>query len=270
MKMTNQNSNKEVVKEQGTEIKDYARISEERKKKCPHSSSINLPSNGLIPDPSYPTSLNYSDLTVRDMKRLVSEPDTTYYKILIDVISELIGMDAMALTVDDFDYTVVSVRVNSVSPICSLIVTCDNCNQVFPFKLDLTKFNIVHMKEDFNEPVRIKTSNGELALKLIRVADNIEVDEKGGDNIILAKCAAAIANGKSFEERLSLVEDTLSVKDVNLIRSFLSIYSSGVDRLNKAFCPTCKEGVDFWLPFRSDILFGMGDDNEEYFRKAIL
>jgi hypothetical protein len=246
--------------------KNYSRIAEERRSRSPKVVPINLPTNGLIP--SYPEKLAASTMTVADMKKLISEPDRLYYGTLIDIISELIGFDAKQLTVSDFDYTVISVRVNSVSPMCSFIVTCTECKKVFTAMVDFQKLIPVTLKEDYKEPISIKTSFGQVDLRLPRVADNISVIEEGDD--IIARCAAAIADGTSLEKRIKRLENEASIDDIGLIRTFLSLYEHGISRFQTSRCSACEEEVLFWIPFRSDILFGLGSEAEAHFRKAIL
>ncbi len=246
--------------------KDYSRIAEMRRSQSSKVVPIDLPTNGLIP--SYPGKLSASTMTVADMKKLISEPDRLYYGTLIDTISELIGFDAKQLTISDFDYTVISIRVNSVSPMCSFIVTCTECKKVFTAVVDFQKLIPVTLKENYKEPLAIKTSFGRIDLRLPRVADNISIIEEGDD--IIARCAAAIADDTSLEQRIKMLEAKANIDDIGLIRTFLSIYEHGISRFQTSRCSACGEEVLFWIPFRSDIFFGLGSEAEAHFRKAIL
>ena len=246
--------------------KNYGRIAEVRRSRSPKVVPIDLPTHGLIP--SYPEKLSASTMTVADMKKLISEPDRLYYGTLIDIISELIGFDARQLTVSDFDYTVISIRVNSVSPICSFIVTCTECKKVFTAIVDFRNLQPISLKEDYKEPISIKTSFGQVDLRLPRVADNISVIEEGDD--IIARCAAAISDGTPLETRMKKLENEANIDDIGLIRTFLSLYESGISRFQTSRCSACGEEVLFWIPFRADIIFGMGSEAEAHFREAIL
>jgi len=264
-----------IIKEPGNDVsknnsvkgKDYKAIADERSKQAPQSILINLPSRGIIP--SYPSTLSASPLRVIDMKRLVSTPDEKYYAVLIDVISELIGLDASSLTSSDFDFTVITIRVNSVGPTCSLLITCTRCKNTFPASINFTKLKSVPLRDDYKEPMRIKTSFGEIPLRLPRVSDTSQLEISESEDI-LSKCACALATDEPLHSRIKFLENKATIQDINLIRTFLLMYEHGVSRFQTAKCLSCGEEVLFWIPFRADILFGMGDNHEEHFRKAVL
>lgn len=230
-----------------------------------HKLQISLPSNNNIPN--YPATVNVSCFTVSDMKTLIPLDDENYFPALVQILQNLCDYDVTKLTITDFQYLVIWIRTNSVGATAEFVVTC-NCDNTFPYQVDLSKLPIKKLDSSYKEPFRIKYSQGELGLKLPKIKDYQKVLMQNEDDQWLYLMASTL-NG-DIEENIKFL-NSLSPKDLNKIKMFIDTYDYGVDILLKAKCNKCGSEVPFILPFRPNILFwNSSSESLRDFRMSIL
>lgn len=239
--------------------------------------TIELPSKGLL----YPKLFEVKSMRVKDYKKLASSQKGEYIKALVEVIKDLSKDPERVndLTVQDFNYILTWLRVNSVSDIYNLMVTCPSCGNEIEERINLTKLESTEFKDEFKDPVVISVNDVKIKLALPRMADYVNFDEFPEEEFWVKMQASAIVSKKTFEEKIEFV-NTAPLKVSRKLASFLEISDYGLDFSRNTVCNKnikekpedadviCGQEVAYLLPFRSE-LFGPTGADEEDFREAI-
>lgn len=232
---------------------------------------VELPSNGQIV--GYPKSVKINWFKVIDVKKLASVSKEGFHSTLVDVVQGNVlpgSVDVLAMTLQDFDFLVAKIRINSVGKFYEFGVRCNHCQTLYPLTVDLTKLQVVSIKEDFKEPLRIKVPGGNkekvIELRMPRVKDYIDIKKLPESDQEHATYASAL--GKNYEEGLKILDQLTPIQEA-YVAKFLELYDYGLVFEWKSVCTSCKKEIEHGIPFRESSFFRFEEVSEVDFRNAI-
>ena len=232
--------------------------------------NVKLPSLGLV----------YSDqkqeISIRPLKgideKVLTEANSKNYEsVMLRVMKNVIkGIEPDSMTLGDRKFVFTWLTINSYGKDILIDIECEYCGCKVNHNVDLSKFNIIELPENFVEPYIVEVGNFKIPLRLMRVSDSISLSnlEGKGRNPWLTRYALTIQNDKSLPENIKMLEE-MPVKEIAKIRAFHEQFDHGPDMKIDYTCENCKEEMPVQVPFRIDMVFPFSDGLAKYFTKTV-
>ena len=230
---------------------------------------LELPSKCQVYSDVLPETVQIRTLQGKDEK-LIAEMSLDNFDAKFSVLLKNIvkGIpDTKNLTMGDRLHIVLWEAINSYSKDYPIKVTCSECLNEIDVTVDLSSINVTQLPDGFVEPVSRKLSTGNVKLKLLRVADEIRIQEyeKAGKDSWLYRWALSMVDDKQVWDRLPVLE-SMGVKDIAVIRAFQEEFKHGPDMKCNYTCPKCGGVGETLIPFRIGLIFPYGNSLTRYFR----
>jgi len=234
---------------------------------------IKLPSKCMLYKDVDPTKIEIRTFKGKDEKLIAEINSENFEKKFVSVLKQVLkGIDPLELTVGDELHLALWETINSYSKDFFVTHECEHCWQKIETTVDLSKIDVVELKDDFEEPKEIKLpESGDIVkLRLMRVADILKVDEiiKMGKNIWLYRYALSIVDDKGIWDKVNYLENMES-KDLMHIRAFHDEYMHGPKMEAQYECPKCGGAGVMPVPFRLEMLLPYGKALGRHIRNAV-
>lgn len=185
--------------------------------------------------------------------------ERNYLEVMKRVIQ---GIDPLKLTLGDRLYFIVWECINSYTDVIKVKTVCSNCLQEVEVSVDLKNLGVIKLPDNYKEPYEVTLPSGkQIKLRLLTVADEIEIEkyqQKQGKSH-LYRYARSIVSDDNIVEKLKLLENSPTIKDVAKVRAFHEKFYHGPDFTYAYKCPRCREEDDVEVPFRLDFIFPTGE-----------
>lgn len=148
-----------------------------------------LPSKGLLYGDNFDGHFSMRMFTTKEERIRLSSNENflhTMAAMLNNCITTANGttIDTKWFTEFDFIYTMYKARILSYGNIYKVSARCPHCGRTFVVETDLDKLKVLYLPDDFKEPFEIgplPMSKDILQLRLLRVNDNIEIEQEAKD-----------------------------------------------------------------------------------------
>lgn len=217
---------------------------------------VELPSRCLTYGVS-PDSIKIRTFVGRDEQLLVEMSMGNPKKKLLELFRGIIqGVDPTILTEGDVEFILMWEGINSYSNLYPLKVVCPECLKESKIEVDLTKLEKVMLNPDFKQPYEETLIEGKIWLKLLTLADDIEILNfaSNGDSSYLYRYALSIVDDKHDAVTRMQALEMFSPKDLGKIKAFQEKYKHGIKYDYKFNCPKCGEENNIIVPFQLDEL----------------
>jgi len=234
---------------------------------------IKLPSKCLVYTDVDPTKAEIRTFKGKDEKLIAEISSENFEKKFVTVLNQVFrGIDPLKLTLGDELHLALWETINSYSKDFFVTHECEHCWQKSEFTVDLSTLDVIELPDDFKEPheVKLPTSGEVVNLRLLRVADILNVDEviKLGKNVWLYRYALSLVGEGGIWEKVEYLEN-LPSKDLMHIRAFHDKYVHGPKMETNYTCPKCGGTGVLPVPFRLDMLLPYGKNLSRYTGNAV-
>lgn len=270
-----------IEKDEPEELGVEALENEKKKQSKVGSSSYNildLPSKGKL---GYPASVDYRDILVKDEEILSLATVDTYSRTLNRVLKGILNdCDFYEdMSIHDRDFALVWVWANNYTAKKEVSFECSHCGHKEPKVVDLTKLEIIDIKDNLPIPFTMPLSRASLEqidIHLLTVGDEIMVEEymmknpKANDELLRLVTSIHLPFNMGLEQKLKWVRENMTSKELGHVRNFHRYFKFGVkDRVDHV-CSACGEVTQGALPFQAqDVLFPtVQSDFEELLRAS--
>jgi len=220
-----------------------------------------LPSKFKTYDNVDPTAVKIRVLKGKDEKLIAEITYDNIDRKFLDLMTKvIIGMDVKKMTLGDRRFIMVWLAINSYSKDFPVEFICQVCLQKIEYVVDLAKFEVLELPDDFHQPYTLTLSSGStINVRLLTIEDEIKVAdfEKAGHNSWLYRYALSIVNDKKVLDNMEFLE-ALDVRDVAKIRAFQEKYDHGPVMSSVYECSKCGGNGKIAVPFRLEMLFPYG------------
>jgi len=234
---------------------------------------IKLPSKCKIYKDVDPSAIEIRTFKGKDEKLIAEINAENFEKKFVTVLKQVLkGIDPLKLTVGDELHLALWEAINSYSKDFYVNHECEHCWQKIETVVDLSKFDVVELSDDFEEPYELTLpESGEIIkLRLLRVEDILKVDEvtKMGKNIWLYRYALSMIDDRGIWEKVDYLEN-METKDLMHIRAFHDKFVHGPKMEAPYECPKCGGAGTMPVPFRLEMLFPYGENLSRHTGNAV-
>lgn len=222
---------------------------------------VTLPSQGKL---SYPKTIQYRDILVRDEKIIMSATNDNYPKVINRVLKSVLGdVDFYDdLVIHDRDFLLTWIWANNYDPVKSIQVECPDCSHVDNVDVDLTKLNVEDIPSDFVQPFEIDVDdNITIGVNLVTVGDEKEAariaeesNEYDYETILYYLSIDVPIDYNTLDEKFEWIEENMKGRDMAMVRSFHEYFAFGVENEIEHKCTGCGEVNRHTVPFRPEWL----------------
>lgn len=231
---------------------------------------VDLPNNGRL---SYPETVWYRDIMVRDEKIFASATNENYGRVLTSILKSLLkGSDGYfeKLTIYDRDFLLLWVWANNYSTVKKFDVQCPVCDTKNKFEVDVTKLPIDHLDDEYEEPFEMELENGDIVkLRLFNIKDEqiaenyIKRNPESSESYIMLINAMQFETVLPLQQKIDYVESKMSGKDMAMVRAFHKHFKYGINDVVDYNCPECSEVTPFKVPFSAEFFYPVMDNDFE-------
>lgn len=217
---------------------------------------IKLPSKCLTYLDTDPDNIRIRPFRGED-EQLVAEFGLENKKKVLELLNNILqGIDPKLLTAGDLMYILIWEGINSYSNLYPLRLTCSDCLQTVDVNIDLGQLDSKELPDDYIEPQELILSKQKVQVKLLTLADDIEITkwiEAGKEMYLYTFARSLVCEGLDTMGALEILKN-LDTKDLKTIRDFHEKYIHGPDLNSSYVCPKCDSEGKVIVPFRLESL----------------
>lgn len=235
-----------------------------------YESLVRLPSNGVLYGGKIPSEFRIRNMTTREEKKIFGSTIPDIDGVLEDcIIDKPDGFSIDDLTLQDRAELLYKLRVLTFGPDYWVSIKCPHCGATREYKIDLSKADVIYLKEADVEPfeITLPKSGDVLTCKYLRGKDVKEAEKQ-------SKKVAKNSSGQLESEISYVMSLAFQIKEVNGEKlSHLEVYSYlqnmhafdsryfqvyldkkhfGVDQDLVVDCSACGEEIDTVIPLNSE------------------
>lgn len=217
---------------------------------------IKLPSKCLTYPNTDPDNIRIRPFRGED-EQLVAEFGLENKKKVLELLNNILqGIDPKLLTAGDLMYILMWEGINSYSNLYPLRLTCSECLQKVDVNIDLGQLESKELPDDYTEPQELTLSKQNVQIKLLTLADDIEITkwiESGKEMYLYTFARSLVHDGLDTLAALEILKD-LDTKDLKKVRDFHEKYNHGPNLTALYICPKCDSEGKVVVPFRLESL----------------
>jgi len=170
------------------------------------------------------------------------------------------GIDPKNLTLGDRSYLIILEYINSYCEKIKVKSACSHCMNPVEFEVDLRKLHVTTLPDNYHQPtpVVLPVSNKTVNLRLLTVADEIEIEkyqQQVGD-AYLYRWARSIDGVDPVAQTMEM--KSWPTRDTARVRLFHEEHFHGPDSTINLPCPKCGQEEEVLVPFRLDLFLPVG------------
>lgn len=239
----------------------------------------NLPSRGVV-NPY--NEVRYKALSPKQMTALYSSDISSVTKTMRNLLQECTNVDILDMLRGDLVYLYLQIRKMSWKngDVYKIeIEQCPNCRKKkIPYSFKIDDFDIVQIKEDYEEPMVYNVGDYTLQLSYLKGRDEQKIEtfvRNNGDKFdipieqlsIMARFAGFIDNvndcGNSLTDRVNFLLN-LGPQDsevLTVIEAFADEYFHGIDWEVEMECPSCEYVMERELDLDKSLIYPKAKDS---------